>query len=234
MIWLLIGTALTDPVIVEDVSRYHERWRVVRIDPTDTTIHLVGREPIQRSSVGAWNWAKTKGWNPLVVMNGGMFHPNQEPVGLFIDEEGVWKKQNREAGKGNFFLEPNGIFGVDEEGHAFVVASSQYKQRKDKIATQSGPMLVVSGDIHPRFQKDSPNERIRNGVGVTDEGTIIFVMSQTPVRFYDFAQLMHIDLKCSNALYLDGVVSVLKLNEETIGGKGGMLGPMLVVGTNRD
>ena len=155
MIWAFVALGMADPVMIEDLTRYNERWRVVRIDPARTTMHILGRSPLQRTPMAAWKWAVRKGWNPLVVMNGGMFHPDRTPVGLFVDEEGPWTKHNLENGDGNFFLKPNGVFGVGHEGKAFVVESAQYKQGESRIATQSGPMLVVYGKIHPTFSADS-------------------------------------------------------------------------------
>ncbi len=52
-------------------------------------------------------------------------------------------------------------------------------------ATQSGPLLVHGGDIHPDFNANSTNKKIRSGVGVTKDGLVIFAISITPVTFYD-------------------------------------------------
>ena len=80
-----------------------------------------------------------------------------------------------------------------------------------KHATQSGPMLVVDGKIHPAFNPKSTNFYIRNGVGVMADGNVIFIMSEQPVTFYEFAQVFRDRFKCQNALYLDGAISKMYL-----------------------
>ena len=40
-------------------------------------------------------------------------------------------------------------------------------RRRRRFATQSGPMLVIDGKIHPAFIEDSTDRKPRNGVGVS-------------------------------------------------------------------
>jgi uncharacterized protein YigE (DUF2233 family) len=84
---------------------------------------------------------------------------------------------------------------------------------KPFYATQSGPMLVISGRLHPSFLADSPSLKTRNGVGVTSDGKVIFAISDGPVRFHDFATLFRDDLNCPNALFLDGSISSVDIPE---------------------
>lgn len=95
------------------------------------------------------------------------------------------------------------------------------------FATQSGPMLVIDGKIHPAFKEGSTNLNVRNGVGILPDGTIIFALSKTEINFYDFAKYFQ-DLGCKNALYLDGFVSRMYLPEkkwiQTDGSFGVMIG----------
>ncbi|MCE3260121.1 MAG: hypothetical protein K0S12_1762, partial [Bacteroidetes bacterium] len=80
-------------------------------------------------------------------------------------------------------------------------------------ATQSGPMLVINGKLHPDFREGSKNLNIRNGVGILPDGKILFAISKVPVNFFDFA--MYFKKKgCKNALYLDGFVSRAYLPEK--------------------
>ena len=61
--------------------------------------------------------------------------------------------------------------------------------------------------ISPDFLEDSKNLQIRSGVGVRKDGTIVFAISRLQVNFYTFASLFLEDLRCPNALYLDGTIS---------------------------
>ena len=54
-------------------------------------------------------------------------------------------------------------------------------------ATQSGPMLLINGAINPEFQENSANLKIRSGVGIIDDRNVVFVISNEPINFYDFA-----------------------------------------------
>ena len=44
--------------------------------------------------------------------------------------------------------------------------------RKPDFATQSGPMLVINGKIHPKFSETGTSAKVRNGVGVTASGEV--------------------------------------------------------------
>jgi prepilin-type processing-associated H-X9-DG protein len=51
--------------------------------------------------------------------------------------------------------------------------------------------------------------KIRNGIGVKDQHTVVFAISDDPVTFSTFARLFRDHLGCANALFLDGSVSSL-------------------------
>jgi uncharacterized protein YigE (DUF2233 family) len=157
---------------------------------------------------------KNKIPNAVFMMNAGMFHPNYEPVGLLISQGKLIKEI--ESGfvqqNGNFYMYPNGIFAINKDGKAVIAQTEDYKRKHynlDSIsfATQSGPMLVINNNIHPKFGKNSMNVNIRNGVGINYNGQIIFAISEKPINFYDFALFFRDYLKCPNALYLDGAIS---------------------------
>ena len=166
-------------------------------------------------------------------MNAGMFHPKGQPVGLHIAQGKEWFPINTQEGYGNFFMKPNGIFGIERDDTPFIVSTSRYLQRqKDspRLATQSGPMLLENGNIHPELQPESKNFHIRNAVGVTKEKNVIFVISLEPVRFYELALLLRDVYRCTDALYLDGAISVLHTPQHPEIKKGTGLGGILIVG----
>src|SRR6185312_14620174 len=115
---------------------------------------------------------------------------------------------------GNFYLKPNGILYITTDNKAVICQTSDFKDNaKIKYATQSGPMLIIDGQIHPAFKEGSANLNIRNGAGILPDGRIVFAMSQSGINFYDFAQYFK-NLGCRNALYLDGLVSRAYLPEK--------------------
>lgn len=144
------------------------------------------------------------------AMNAGMFHRDLAPVGLYL-QEGV---QNTPLittdGPGNFGLLPNGVFCVGDR--FWVVESRAYANAKPacRYASQSGPMLVIDGALHPKFLENSPSLNIRNGVGVSDDGSrAIFAISNAGVNFHAFARMFRDHLGTPNALYFDGSISRL-------------------------
>ncbi len=78
-----------------------------------------------------------------------------------------------------------------------------------KLATQSGPMLVIDGNIHPRFEENGTSRHIRNGVGADGDKRAVFAISRGPVSLGSFARLFRDALGCRNALFFDGTVSAL-------------------------
>jgi uncharacterized protein YigE (DUF2233 family) len=148
------------------------------------------------------------------AMNGGMYRDDQSPVGLYIEEGKQQKAINTNKGWGNFHLLPNGVFYI-QPGHAGILESKAFLASgiKPFYATQSGPMLVIDGKLHPSFLADSTSLKTRNGVGVSADGKVIFALSDGAVRFHDFATLFRDDLGCTNALFLDGSISSLDIPE---------------------
>jgi uncharacterized protein YigE (DUF2233 family) len=161
-------------------------------------------------------------------MNAGMYHPDLRPVGLYI-EEGVEKTPlvTRE-GPGNFALLPNGVFCIGAGLRVIESLAYQAAPPKCRFATQSGPMLVIDGALHPKFMVGSDSLHIRNGVGTSDDGqTAYFAISNQPVNFYDFARLFRDKLRVKNALYLDGAISRLLAPEIGRMDAGFPMGPII-------
>lgn len=167
----------------------------------------------------------------IFAMNAGMYHGDRDPVGLLVIEGRPTGRLITSDGPGNFGLLPNGVFCWGK-GRGAVVESRRFKRKKPKCryATQSGPMLVIGGRLHPRFLKGGTSKYVRNGVGVSRDGRrAFFVISKQRVNFYDFALFFRKRLKTPNALYLDGNVS--RLYAPSIGwrDRGGLFGPIVGV-----
>ena len=147
----------------------------------------------------------------VFAMNAGMYHPNYQPVGLYIENAQQLKALNTEKGFGNFFMQPNGVLAWNSKNAVIATtdelqSSKEFKNLNPLYATQSGPMLVSHGQVNATFQKNAQSRKIRNGVGIKNQ-TLYFVISREPINFYDFAQVFKTQLKIDNALYLDGTIS---------------------------
>jgi prepilin-type processing-associated H-X9-DG protein len=164
------------------------------------------------------------------AMNAGMFDENLKPIGLYVENGKTLKKLNRRNGFGNFHLKPNGVFFLEGkkaqvlDTDSFVAANA-----KPDFASQSGPMLVIDGKIHPKFSETGTSFKIRNGVGVTKEGIAVFVLSHGVVTFHQFARVFRDGVNTPNALFFDGSVSGIYSTE--LGRNEGFLplGPMVGV-----
>ncbi len=154
---------------------------------------------------------KAKGQRLAFGMNAGMFREDQSPVGLYVEKgQTLHGADTRGDGATNFHMKPNGVFWIGD-GAAGVSETSRYLANPPaaRYATQSGPMLIVDGKIHPRIQPNGTSAKIRNGVGVADSGAVVFAIAEQPVTFDAFARLFRDGLGCRNALFLDGSVSSL-------------------------
>ena len=165
------------------------------------------------------------------AMNAGMYNDTGAPIGLFVADRAQEHRIVLNDGPGNFHMMPNGVFWQDESGAVYVTPSDDYaaSARTPLWATQSGPMLVIDGALHPRFQHDGPSRYVRNGVGVRDAQTAYFVISSGAVSFGRFARFFRDELGCDDALFLDGSVSSLWAPD--IGRRDGNqeLGPLIAV-----
>lgn len=174
-------------------------------------------------------WLRSQKRQLRFAMNAGMYEPDLSPVGLFVARGHELGPLNLAEGAGNFYLKPNGVFFLTATGPR-ILRSTKYREPPAGVllATQSGPLLLEDGVINPAFSSTSKSKHIRNGVGVRGNEAI-FVISNEPVTFYEFARYFKDRLQCRDALYFDGVVSSLLAPE--LGRKDSTvdLGPMIAV-----
>lgn len=159
-------------------------------------------------------WLKNQKKELLFGVNGGMYKKDNTPQGLFIENKIKKNEIDTTHGNGNFYLKPNGIFLITTNNTPKICQTNNFiNSNRIKYATQSGPMLVINGEIHSAFKENSANLNIRNGVGILPNNNIVFVMSKKEINFYEFANYFK-KKGCKNALYLDGFVSRTYLPEK--------------------
>ncbi|MDO8352432.1 MAG: phosphodiester glycosidase family protein [Aestuariivirga sp.] len=224
-VWVAAGS-LCSPLSYEGNA-----YSVCRVDLRETrleTFNLDGKGAPLGSFTALAESLSAEGKELGFAMNAGMFDEGLKPIGLYIEAGTQAKKLNRRDGYGNFHVKPNGVFYITGDRVGVATTDTYVKlNEKPDFATQSGPMLVIEGKIHPKFSPGGISYKMRNGVGVLDAHTAIFVISENAVNFYDFAMLFRDGLKCANALFFDGTVSSLYSPE--LGRNDGFaaLGPMV-------
>ena len=177
------------------------------------------------------SFVKEQGLNIIFATNGGMYHNDRSPVGLYVENFREVSSLITRDGPGNFGLLPNGVFCFNKR-EFIILETEKFAQQELQCnyATQSGPLLVFDGELHPKFIKGGSSKFIRSGVGISSDGlTAVFLISNKSVNFHDFAStfLNHLDI--DNALYLDGNISRLYAPKLNRMGFGFDIGPIAAV-----
>lgn len=204
-----------DAAECERIEHDTQRYTVCKVDATRQDLRLFLNDPDANRPLGSFdnvaNRLGAEGKTLRFGMNAGMYHQDRRPVGLYVEDGREIAPLVTREGPGNFGLLPNGVFCI-RDGRADVIESLRFARETPacRFATQSGPMLVVDGALHPRFLPDSDSRFVRNGVGTSADGQKAwFAISETPVNFHAFARLFRDVLRTPQALYFDGNISRL-------------------------
>ena len=203
-------------------------------DPAQDRIRIVvgpaGGKPYR--SLAVFAAARPRTASPVrFAMNAGMFGEDGRPIGYTVIGGKRVHPLNRADAAGNFYLKPNGVFfGTGGQWQVLSTAAfADSVHKRPGFATQSGPMLVIGGQLHPQIAPDGPSRKIRNGVGVDAAGRAHFVISEAPISFGKLARYYRDVIKAPNALFLDGTVSQLWDPATKRMDSGPPLGPLVVV-----
>jgi uncharacterized protein YigE (DUF2233 family) len=233
-VWLLAGLLAVPGALAQagcrDITHQNRSYSVCEAVAGQDDLRLFLRDA-NGTALGSFDRAEASVAPATLgfAMNAGMYHSDRSPVGLYLDGSGEASGLVTSDGPGNFGLLPNGVFCIGADRFS-VVESRAYKANPPdcRFATQSGPMLVIGGALHPRFLPASPSRYIRNGVGVSADGTTaFFAISNEAVNFTEFAGLFRDALGTPDALYFDGSISRLFAPELGRDDFGFAMGPMV-------
>ena len=218
MRWLFALLFMASPATALDcgtVEHGGQEYTACSFDASQADLRLFLNNPNDGKLLGSFRNVERllaeDGLTLEFAMNAGMYHQDRSPVGHYLEKGEEARGVIISDGPGNFGLLPNGVFCIGD-GFAAVVETRRYKDDPPACiyATQSGPMLVIDGELHPKFLEDSDSTYIRNGVGVSDDGkTVWFAISEEPVNFHSFGSLFRDKLGTPQALYFDGNISRL-------------------------
>lgn len=226
IITLLVALSVSALSAAEKIEHEGAEYWIYRIDPKKEKLELfLGEEKGKPNTfLKLEERLNRKGRQLKFAVNAGIFEPNFLSTGLHISEGKTivdlnleeFKKTRESEFTPNFYLKPNGVFYLLEDGTAGIVESSRMKTLKlaspIRIANQSGPLLAFNSKIHPILTRDSTSTRHRNGVGVTRNGEIVFACTihdrkKGLSNLFNFSTLFVEKLNCPDALYLDGDIS---------------------------
>lgn len=206
-------------------------YRVIELDLAHERLELHWKDaagtPLA-SIDGLRRWGEAQGRELLFATNAGIYDREFRPLGLHVEDGVTLRPLNTvrgNASRGNFAIQPNGVFHVDQSGNAGVVPTTQWRSRgvDARLATQSGPMLVVDGAINANFDEGSDSLKLRSGVCARTPREVVFVVSEAPVAFHAFARLFRDGIGCRDALYLDGTLSRLWTKADGYSGASAMV-----------
>ncbi|MEF2278691.1 phosphodiester glycosidase family protein [Deinococcus sp. YIM 134068] len=197
---------------VERVEAGGRLYTVAVVDLRRDTLRLHWKDPATGEPYRTLRAVRERmgrtGQNVGFATNSGIYAPGPRPLGLHVENGRTLVNVNNARSGGNFALLPNGVFWVKGE-RAGVTETQAYRRLNvaPTYATQSGPLLVQGGRLHPAFNRGGTSFKVRSGVGVCRDGQVRFVVSAGPVNFYTFAVFFRDTLGCPDALYLDGSIS---------------------------
>ncbi|UBV42700.1 phosphodiester glycosidase family protein [Deinococcus taeanensis] len=211
LVWTLL-TSSAHALTVSPLVAGGTLYTVATIHLRRDTLQLHWLNPTTRAPYGSFDQLRTRlkkeGAELLFATNSGIYAPGLRPLGLHVEQGRTLVPVNPARSGGNFALLPNGVFWVQGQ-QAGVQETGAYRRsgRQPTFATQSGPLLVQQGRLHPAFNSNGTSFKLRSGVGVCRDGQVRFVVSAGPVNFHTFAVLFRDTLRCPDALYLDGSIS---------------------------
>jgi len=193
---------------------HNVRYGVYRADPAKLTLHWKNAKGTPYAGLATLRRSlEAEGKRVIFLTNAGIYSANDTPAGLWVENGQTLIPLNTRNGKGNFHVQPNGVFYIENgRAHIKTTATYQLAPHHSQWAFQSGPILILDGQINRRFNQTHSSPHKRNAVCTTADNRLYFILtedydlgSEWP-SFHRFAEALQ-HLGCHDALYLDGTLS---------------------------
>ncbi|MCB5199381.1 phosphodiester glycosidase family protein [Loktanella sp. TSTF-M6] len=229
---LLLAASPAAAVTCEDITFEGTSFTACTVDATTEDLRLFHRDAAGEV-LGTFSNIETAIAPRTLAfgMNAGMYHEDRRAVGLYIQDGVQTAGIVTSDGPGNFGLLPNGLLCLTDDSARVIESLAYVATEPDcRDASQSGPMLVIDGALHPDFIPNSDSLNIRNGVGTSGDGTrAVFAIANQPVNFHTFARFFRDRMETPDALYFDGRVSRMLAPQLGRNDFGLPMGPMVGV-----
>lgn len=214
--FIVLAAARADAAELRQYRYQQVNINTCTIDLQQDTLRMYWKDP-EGKLFGTFSalrsWLRPQGKDVLCATNAGIYDKEHRPLGLYVEGGVTLRKLNTRRGAyGNFYLQPNGVFIV-EEGRAHIVDTAAVDSDRERwlsqavYATQSGPLMLLNGEINAAFDPASINLFVRNAVCIDPAQKVILAIARNPISFHDFALFLRDRLRCVDALYLDGNIS---------------------------
>ncbi|PIX43267.1 MAG: hypothetical protein COZ56_07710 [Armatimonadetes bacterium CG_4_8_14_3_um_filter_58_9] len=166
----------------------------VELDLEQWDLRVLRAESIGAQVADAETYARKTG--ARIVINGGFFDEQLKPLGLVVTDN----KVNNPIHPANW-----GVFLVCDSGPR-IVHQRDYRAGPERYALQSGPRLVVKGEVTSL----KPGKAFRSAVGITSHDRVVLAATEnTALSLAEFAEILarpqsQGGLGCVDALNLDG------------------------------
>lgn len=208
------------------------RYQVVRVDldRVDAKLYWKDEKGQPFGSLAALDrWLSARGETLLAATNAGIFYRTREPAGLHVERGRVLRPVNRSStpppgeAEGNFFAIPNGVFYIAADGTAHIRETQGAALAIDHMreATQSGPLLLRRNTPHRLIGNATV---ARNAIAVCSPRRIALVLAPQGASIRELALFIRDELRCPDALYLDGTISGLRVPAANVGRDGEYVG----------
>jgi hypothetical protein len=183
-------------------------YGIFQAKPEDVRLHWRDSEGKDYQSLTNLKHALEKNFQVKMLMNAGIYSKNNVPAGLWVENGKELNALNTKRGTGNFHVQPNGVFAlVGAQPYILTTKAYQQKRLKPTFAMQSGPMLLIEGEINRQFKPTLESYHKRNAVCLDKQHRLFFIMTtKGEPNLYTFSRGL-LKVGCYNALYLDGTIS---------------------------